>query len=132
ALAELKTRAAAVRQLIDSEAHKDIREAIGVAKRSFPAHTLFAALARIAPVAALQAVADEKVGLFVTRLVGRSLDSAPNVKQAFNQVHAVLARIDAFADRLFATFKEAVSSSYKVALHSEYSRASENDALIDV
>ena len=44
----------------------------------------------------------------------------------------MLSRIDAFADRLFKAFKEAVNSSYKVALHAEYSRASETDALIHV
>jgi hypothetical protein len=132
AIAELKKRAAAVRELIRGEAHQDISDAIGVAKRSFAADKLFRELAKIDTIAELQAVANDKAGLFVTRLVGRSLDSAPNLKQAFNEVHAVLARIDAFADRLFAAFKEAVNSSYKVALHSEYSRASENDSLIDV
>jgi hypothetical protein len=54
------------------------------------------------------------------------------VKQAFKEIHAVLAKIDAFPDKLFAALKQAANSSYRVALHAEYSRASETDSLVDV
>ena len=64
--------------------------------------------------------------------MGRTLDSSKNLKLAFDEVHAVLDKIDGFKDTLFNTFKEAANSSYKVALHAEYSRASERDALVDV
>jgi hypothetical protein len=131
-LPELKRRAAAALDLIRKPAHAEIRRAIGIAKQQFGVDKLFGELARIDTPDELQALANEKVGLFVTRLVGRTLDSSGNVKEAFKEVRAVLAKIDAFPEKLFKTFKEAASSSLKVALHAEYSRASENDALIDV
>ena len=37
----------------------------------------------------------------------------------------VLDKIDEFKDKLFKTFKEAANSSYKMALHAQYSRASD-------
>jgi hypothetical protein len=129
---ELKKRAGKALDLIRKPAHAGIRRAIGIAKRQFGFDALFAELAKIDTPDELQALANEKVGLFVTRLVGRTLDSSANVKEAFKEVQAVLARIDAFPEKLFKTFKEAASSSYKVALHAEYTRASETDSLIDV
>ena len=131
-LPELKKRAAAALDLIRKPAHAEIRRAIALAKQQFGVDKLFGELAKIDTPDELQALANEKVGLFVTRLVGRTLDSSGNVKEAFKEVHAVLAKIDAFPEKLFKTFKEAASSSLKVALHAEYTRASENDSLVDV
>ena len=131
-LAELKKRAAAALSLIRDAAHAEIRRVIGLAKQQFGLDQLFAEAAKIDTVDELQALANEKVGLFITRLVGRPLDSATNLKQAFNEVHAVLAKIDSFSEKLFKAFKDATNASYKMALHAEYSRASETDSLVDV
>lgn len=131
-LAELKKRAAAVLNLIRDKAHKAIRDAIGVAKAQFGIDTFFSELAKIDTTDELKAVANEKLGLFVMRLVGRQLDSATNIKEAFAEIRAVLLKIDSFPEKLFKAFKEASNSSYKVALHAEYSRATEADSLIDV
>lgn len=131
-LAELKRRAEAVLELIRDDAHQVIRDAIGIAKTQFGIDKFFSELAKIDTIDELKAIANEKLGLFVTRLVGRQLDSATNVKEAFAEVRAVLLKIDSFPEKLFKAFKEASNSSYKVALHAEYSRASEADSLIDV
>ena len=130
--AELSQRASAVLELIRGEAHKEIRDVIALAKSSFGIDVLFRGLARIDTVEELEALANEKVGEFVTRLVGRTLDSSANLKAAFAEVHAVLEKIDGFKDKLFNTFKAAANSSYKFALHAQYSRASERDALVEV
>jgi hypothetical protein len=129
---ELKKRAGAVTSLIRDAAHGEIRRVIGLAKQQFGLDQLFAEAAKIDTVEELQALANEKVGLFITRLVGRSLDSATNLKQALNEVHAVLVKIDSFGENLFKAFKEATNATYKTALHAEYSRASETDSLVDV
>lgn len=131
-LKELKGRAELVQKLIKDPAHAEIRRLVTLAKQSFGLDRMFAELARIDTPDELAAVANEKVGQFVSRLVGRSLDSSANVKQAFQEVRAVLDKIDSFKNKLFDTFKQAANSSYKLALHAEYSRASENDALVDV
>lgn len=131
-LPELKKRAGAVTSLIRDAAHSEIRRVIGLAKQQFGLDQLFSEAAKIDTVEELQALANEKVGLFITRLVGRSLDSATNLKQALSEVHAVLAKIDSFAENLFKAFKDATNATYKMALHAEYSRASETDSLVDV
>jgi hypothetical protein len=132
ALAELQNRAASVMDLISAKAHEEIRKVIALAKQSFGIDKLFTELARIDSVDELRSLANDKVGQFVTRLVGRSLDSAANLKEAFNEVRAVLNKIDSFKDKVFAAFKQAANSSYSLSLHAEYSRASETDALVDV
>jgi len=131
-VSELKKRAASTLSLIRDDGHAEIRRVIGLAKGQFGVDKLFSMLATISTPDELKALANEKAGLFVTRLVGRTLDSATNVKQAFDEVQAVLQKIDSFGEKLFKAFKEATNNSYKVALHAEYSRASETDALVDV
>ena len=129
---ELKKRAQAALDLIRSDAHKEIRQTIALAKSSFGIDQFFRELAKIDTVDELQAVANDKIGEFVSRLVGRTLDSSTNLKLALAEVREVLNKIDAFKDKLFNTFKQAANSSYKTALHAQYSRASERDALVDV
>jgi hypothetical protein len=129
---ELKKRALAALELIRSDAHKEIRDTIALAKTSFGIDVLFREAAKIDTVEELQALANEKVGEFVSRLVGRSLDSDANLKAAFAETRAVLDKIDGFKEKLFKSFKDAANSSYKTALHAQYSRASERDALVDV
>jgi hypothetical protein len=129
---ELKKRANAVLSLIRDDAHAEIRKVIGLAKTSLGLDNFFKQLASIDTVDKLQAVATDKLGFFVSRLVGRALDSSANLKKALDEVHAVLAKMDDFKDKLYDAFKQAANSSYKLALHSEYSRATERDALIDV
>ena len=131
-LDELKSRADSVLALIRDEAHAEIRNMVAFAKQSLGIDRFFQELAKIDTVDELEALANEKVGLFVSRLVGRTLDSSKNIRAAFDEVKAVLDRIDGFKDKLYKAFREAANSSYKAALHSEYTRASENESLIDV
>jgi hypothetical protein len=131
-LAELQSRAAAVLALIRDDAHREIREVIGIAKRGFGIDALLREAAKIDTIDELQALATEKVGLFVSRLVGRTLDSATNLKAALAELKAVLDKMDVFTTRLYTAFKDATNSSYAMALHAEYSRATDADVLVDV
>ena len=131
-VAELNARAADALSLIDDVEHAELRQAIAVAKQRFSIERLFSELAKVDTVDELQAVATEKLGLFVTRLVGRTLDSATNLKLALSEIQAVLHKIDGFAEKLYRAFKEAANSAYKASLHAEYTRASESDALVDL
>lgn len=131
-LAELQKRARAVLSLIRDDAHEEVREVIAIAKRSFRFDGLLREAAKIDTVDELEALANEKVGQFVSRLVGRTLDSATNLKAALAELKAVLDRMDAFTTRLYAAFKEATNSSYSMALHAEYSRATDMDVLVDI
>lgn len=131
-LAELKKRAGAALELIRGQAHGEIRRVVELAKSQFGIDGFFRELAKVDTVAELEAIAKQKAGQFVSRLVGRGLDSSTNVKKAFEEVRAVLGRMGEFRKTLNKKFEEAASASYKAALHTEFSRSSESDALIDV
>mgnify|MGYP001007968197 CR=1 FL=1 len=128
----LRARATAVLDLVRDRGHDDLRRVIATAREQFGLDRFFHDLASLDTVDKLKAVANETLGLFVTRLVGRRLDSSANLKEALAAVQAVLRNVDAFATKLFTAFKEASNSSYGLALHAEYSRASASDALVDV
>jgi hypothetical protein len=131
-LDELKRRAQDALALIQDRAHGNIRGVIATAKESLGIDRLFRELAELDSPDELKSLADEKVGLFVSRLVGRSLASSADIKEAFKETKKVLDNLDEFRSRLYKTFKNAAQSSYKFALHAEYSRASETNNLIDV
>lgn len=130
--ATLKARADAALELVRARAHDDLRRVLATAREQFGIDRFLRELAKIDTPDELKAVANERLGLFVSRLVGRRLDSATNVKEALAEIRAVLQNVDAFATKLFHAFKDASNSSYGVALHAEYSRASSADALVDV
>jgi hypothetical protein len=132
ALGELQKRASSVMELMTSAAHTEIRNLIEQAKQNYDIDKLMAELAKIDTVDELKALADEKIGQFVTRLVGRTLDSSANIKEAFKEIRAVLDNVEGFKNKLYGAFKQALNSSYSVALHASYSRSSESDGLIDV
>jgi hypothetical protein len=131
-LPELKARAEAALALIRDDSHKEIRDAIAAAKKSFRIDALLREAAKVDSVDELKALATDKVGLFISRLVGRSLDSSANLKVAFEELRQALAKLDTFTVNLYRAIREATNSAYQVALHAEYSRASERDALVDV
>ncbi|MGE3959634.1 MAG: hypothetical protein AB7H96_23160 [Vicinamibacterales bacterium] len=131
-LPALSRRARQVLDLVSADAHAELRRVIGVARARFGLDALIGELAKIDTVDELKARSNDIVGQFVRRLVGRSLGSSADLKEAFAEVRAVLQHVDGFQEKLFAAFKEATNSSYTVALHAEYSRASESDALVDV
>jgi len=129
---ELRGRANAVLDLVRKRAHKELRDAIAAAKKSFRIDDLFREAAKIDSVDELKALATERVGLFVSRLVGRMLDSSANVKAAFDELKQAIDKMDAFTANFYKAVREATNSSYRMALHAEYRRASERDALVDV
>lgn len=133
-VAGVKLRAGKVLELIEdpSQTHAEIRKVVALAQQQFGIANLLRELAKIRSVDDLEGIANQKVGEFVTRLVGRTLDSSANLKNALDEVHAVLANLDKFKNKLFESFREVANQSWKLALHAEYSRASEADALIDL
>ncbi|MGC4081516.1 MAG: hypothetical protein QM736_05205 [Vicinamibacterales bacterium] len=128
----LRTRARQLLDLVSSDAHADIRRVIGVAKHQFGLDVLIGELSKVDTVDELKARSNDVVGDFVRRLVGRTLDSSTDLKDAFAEVRDTLQKIDGFSERVFAAFKDATNSAYTLALHTEYSRARESDALVDV
>lgn len=131
-LPELKKRIKDALSLVRDPGHKEIRGFIAIAKEQFKLDSLFSQLAQISSPDALKALANQKLGHFVERLIGGAIDSQNGKKKAF----AIVQDVVKARDKFFATFdtilKEAAAQSYTMELHAAYSSATESQALIDM
>src|SRR5262249_54651737 len=106
-----------------------------LAKESFGIDRFFRLLATVDTADELKALANDKLGHFIQRLIGQGIEelrSTEQVKNAIRRIQEALKAEAAFRDKRYAKFREAAAQSWRVKLFSEYSRADENDALIDV
>lgn len=120
--------------LIQKDAHDEIRKVIGLAKSSFGLDGFVNDLSKVDSIPKLKALADQKLGAFVERLIGKAVDQLKNseIGQVLDQIHKTLTAINTFEGKLYSKFKDAAQQSLSFQLHAEYNRASESDALIDL
>jgi hypothetical protein len=135
-LQELKARADKAIALARDAAHAEIRRLVALAKSKFPFDPLVGELAGL-DAAKLKQLADKRLVGFVERLIGSSIDKLKDseVGAAVTKFHKVLVAVDEFKEKVFGKdglAAKALNSSYKLKLHAEYKRASENNALLDV
>ncbi|MGH9236723.1 MAG: hypothetical protein ACRD3G_01680 [Vicinamibacterales bacterium] len=133
-LPELKNRVESTLSLVRDAAHTEIRGFIALAKQEFGLDPLFDQLQAISSPERLQALANEKLGHFVSRLIGTGIDSLDRkaLEKALDTVKQVVARRNAFFKSFDKILKEAAAQKFTLALHAAYNRASEHDALIDM
>jgi hypothetical protein len=134
-LDEFKKRVQHALDLIQSDAHDEIRKLIKLAKENFPLDGFIKQLSTVDSISELQALVNTKLGDFVGRLIGNTIDKIsadPEIGDVLKRIHDTLAAIDTFENKLFDKFKEALNQSFKFSLHADYSRSSERDALVDV
>ena len=133
-LPELKKRVADTVALLQDEAHKEIREFVRIAKAEFGLDPLFNQLAAISTPQGLKAIANEKLGGFVQRLVGDAVDQLNGnaLKKAFQVVRDVVGARDRFFKEFDQVLEEAASQRFTLGLHAAYRTASEADALVDM
>jgi len=133
-LTQLKTQVQNTFDLIQKDANEEIRKVISLAKASFGLDGFINDLSKIDSIPKLKALADQKLGAFVERLIGKAIDQIKNseIGQVLDEIHKTLTKIDDFEERACSKFKDAVNHSFSFQLHAEYNRASENDALIDL
>jgi hypothetical protein len=131
-LDELKARVDKVFDLIQDQAHAEIRRFIALAKSKFPLDEFLTKLGHIDWVT-LQSLSERRLTGFVERLIGQSLQGLNNTQigKAVTKFHNALDGISNFKTTLYNKMKEALDQSFSFQLHAEYSRASENDALLD-
>ena len=128
-LAVFRERALATLDLIGKDAHAEIRKVIKLAKEGFPLEGFLKQLEGVDK-DKLKALANQKAGFFVERLIGSAIND--DVKAASKKVQGALKFIDEFEKTLYGKFKQGLIQSFSLDLHAGYSRASERDALIDV
>ena len=134
-LPELKKRVDSTLSLIRDTAHSEIRDFIQLGKDQFGLDPFFNQLATISTPEGLKGLANEKLGHFVDRLIGGSLDTLNNskeLKEALDIVKKVVAKRDDFFGSFDKILKEAASQKFTLGLHAAYQSATERDALVDV
>lgn len=133
-LKALQDRAEKTLAMVKDGAHEDIRNLVRLAKEHFPLDGFFTQLATVDTIPEIKAIAEQKLGHFAERLIGVSLKSLSNsdLGKAVTQLHQALEAAKTFEDRLYTKFKEAASQNLSFTLHTEYSRADERTALLDV
>ena len=133
-LPQLQSIAQKTLDLISNDAHAEIRKVIKLAKTSFPLDQFIQGLSTVDTIPKLKSVSQNKLGGFVQRLIGKGIKALSNSElgQAITTVHQTLEAVKTFEGKLYAKFKEAANQTFSFRAHAEYSRASENDALIDV
>ena len=131
-LDEIKSRADKVLDLIQNQAHAEIRRLIALAKSKFPLDGFIKELGHIDWMK-LQTLSEHRLTGFVERLVGQSIKGLSNTQlgKVVTKFHGILDGIDNFKNTLYKKIKQTLDQSFSFQLHAEYSRASENDALLD-
>ena len=133
-LPELQKRAQQTLDLIQSDAHDEIRKVIALAKSKFPLDGFLNKLSTVDSIPKLKALSEDKLGGFIERLIGKGIGQLSNSElgQTITRLHKILDASRDFENKVYAKFKEAAKQSFSFKLHAEYSRASQRDALIDV
>lgn len=131
-LHEIKQRADKGLSLIRDQAHAEIRRVIGLAKSEFPLDSFIQKLDAINWVE-LKNMTDRRLIGFVERLIGKSIDNLCNSElgKAVTKFHEALNAVESFKTTVYGKVKEALDQSFQLQLHAEYSRATEQNALID-
>jgi hypothetical protein len=133
-LQQLAAKVQQVLSLIQNDAHAEIRRVIALAKSSFGLDEFFQQLSQIDSIPKVKVLAEQKLGGFVERLLGKAVDQMSNSElgAAVTRIHQVLTSVQDFENNLYTQFKTAANQSLSLALHTEYDRATEQDALIDI
>ncbi|MEP7365582.1 MAG: hypothetical protein ABI972_20190 [Acidobacteriota bacterium] len=134
-LPELQRRVEQTLDLIQADAHKEIRDVIKLAKENFPLDGFITELAKVDTIAELRALAGTKAGNFAERLIGKAIADLKNNDEAKKVVDSIKNFIDEekkFEQRFNDVLKMAAKQRLSASLHAEYSRATERDALLDV
>jgi hypothetical protein len=133
-LPELKKRIASSLSLIRDGAHAEIRDFIQLAKEQFGLDRFFNQLATVSTTGGLKSIADDRLGHFVERLIGKGIDSlnGGDLKKALETVQQVVAKRDAFFKSFDGILQEAAAQKFTLDLHAAYNSSSERDALIDI
>jgi hypothetical protein len=134
-LPELQQRVQQTLDLIQNQAHDEIRKVIALAKQSFPLDGFVQQLAAVDTVPKLQAAVNQKLGDFIDRLTGKlmsDLSSDADFKALLTTVQNVSGSILKFETTFYAKLKAAAQQSLAISMQAGYDRADESQALIDV
>ncbi|HZU32464.1 MAG TPA: hypothetical protein VFB79_15210 [Candidatus Angelobacter sp.] len=116
--------------LLQDDAHSLIKKYIALAKSKFSMDTFLNKLSGITTIDGLKQKADDELNGFVQRIIGRAIDSVKPTD--LNKVLAALQNLSNLENKLYAALQETLNQTASLALHAEYTRASENDVLLEI
>lgn len=116
--------------LLQDDAHALLKKYITLAKSKFSFDGLVSQLADLTTADGLKKKADEVLNGFVERIIGGAIDSFD--KNKLNKVLVQLQRIGDIENNLYEKLKETLNQTATLALHAEYTRASESDVLLEI
>jgi hypothetical protein len=133
-LEELKKRVDQAFSVIRDSAHDEIRSFIALAKQKFGLDPFMKELAKVDSIPELKAIADERLGAFVERLLVTSMGHLSNSElgKIVTRLNRVLNKINDFEERFYEKVTEAASQAMTFNLHAEYNRTNERGVLVDV
>jgi hypothetical protein len=133
-LKALQDAAAKLLSQIQQGAHQEILSVIKTAKESFGIDDLMNQLSQFTSADALKQKANTLIGGFVSRLIGKvlaGLTSDADFQAAWKKLQPIIGKAQQIETQVWSAFQDAVNSTYSASLHLEYSRATEDDRLID-
>jgi hypothetical protein len=116
--------------LLQDDAHALLKKYITLAKSKFSFDGLVSKLADVTTADGLRKKADDVLNGFVERIIGTTIDHFD--KNKLNKVLVQLQRIGDIENSLYAKLKETLNQTATLALHGEYTRASEADVLLEI
>ncbi len=116
--------------LLQDDAHSLLKKYITLAKTQFGLDSFFNRLGGITTFDGLKQKADDVLNSFIERIIGRAIDGFD--KGALGKILDRLQKINKFENDLFEQIKTALNQTTTLALHAEYSRASEHDTLLEI
>jgi hypothetical protein len=130
----LQSRAAGLLGLAQGAAGAELNAAISLAKNDFGVGPLVEELRAITDPTQVPAALEQRSGAFLQRVLGPEIKkvSATQLGSVVTRIHGVLAKIDEFEQNAYDAITDALTQNLSLALHADYSRASDNEALVDV
>lgn len=113
---------------------KELKDVIDELKAAFPLDKVFGEIAQFSTKDKLLSLADEKLQGVVEKLLGKlwtQINSSSLANDA-KQLNGILVQIDNFKNTWYQRLTAALNQSFSLQLNYAYTRATEDDALIDV
>ena len=122
------------RSFIEEDATRPVRELISGMAEFLPLDGLFKELGKIGSADELKNTVDLRLQDLAGRLIGRSFDEIRKNEwdSALKSLKSGLDRVEVFKNHWYEKIQESVNGKFRFDLHLAWSRAKQNDQLIDI
>lgn len=131
-LDDIQAKAKAILDMVQNTAHAELQKLVANAKQFFGLDPLVAKLQSIGDLSTIKASADKQAIGFFERLIDKSLTTVKDseIGKLAADVNQTIGKIDAFAEHWYAKFQAALAQSFSLAIHAEYNKSKNLDALL--